>query len=30
VYIDLAERKAAPVPAEYRAAIEAFEGDVGG
>ena len=30
VYIDHAERKAAPVPAEYRAAIEAFEGDVGG
>ena len=30
VYIDLAERKASPVPAGYRAAIEAFEGDVGG
>jgi acyl-CoA thioester hydrolase len=26
VYIDLAERKAAPVPEEYRRAIEAFEG----
>jgi acyl-CoA thioester hydrolase len=26
VYIDLAERKAAPVPEDYRAAITAFEG----
>jgi len=30
VYIDLTERTAAPVPDEYRRAIEAFEGDVGG
>jgi acyl-CoA thioester hydrolase len=28
VYIDLAERRATPVPSEYRSAIEAFEGDV--
>ena len=27
VYIDLAERKAAPVPSAYREAITAFEGD---
>jgi acyl-CoA thioester hydrolase len=30
VYIDLAERKATPVPDGYRAAIEAFEDDVDG
>ena len=30
VYIDLAERKAAPVPEEYRRAIEAFEGHAAG
>ena len=27
VYIDLPERKAAPVPDDYRTAIKAFEGD---
>jgi acyl-CoA thioester hydrolase len=27
VHIDLAERRASPVPAGYRAAIKAFEGD---
>jgi acyl-CoA thioester hydrolase len=30
VYIDLAERKATPVPDGYRSAIEAFEDDVDG
>jgi acyl-CoA thioester hydrolase len=30
VYIDLAERKAVPVPDEYREAIETFEGHVAG
>jgi acyl-CoA thioester hydrolase len=30
VYIDLAERKATPVPDGYRSAIEAFEDDVEG
>ena len=30
VYVDLAERKAAPVPEEYRRAIEAFEGHAAG
>ena len=30
VYIDLAERKAVPVPGEYRTAIETFEGHAPG
>jgi acyl-CoA thioester hydrolase len=30
VYIDLAERKAVPVPGEYRTAIETFEGHADG
>jgi acyl-CoA thioester hydrolase len=30
VYIDLAERKAVPVPGEYRRAIETFEGHAAG